>query len=68
MGATVLYVRADVHREGALFAVTPVIGAQWGYAGWDGLESEGLCYVAKRMGYKCWVLPEQLVYHSRNNL
>ncbi len=66
VGATVLFVKANVHREGALFSVTPVVGAEWGHEGYDGLESEGLCFLAKALGYKCWAMTKVVVSHSRN--
>ncbi|KAI8909858.1 Anp1-domain-containing protein [Powellomyces hirtus] len=65
VGGTVLYVRADVHREGAVFPPYYIIGAEWDQMeGYDGIETEGLCYVARTLGYKCWAMPHETVQHS----
>jgi len=58
VGGTLLYVKADAHREGAVFSTNYVVGADWNMdGGYDGIETEGLCYVAKPLGYKCWAMP-----------
>jgi hypothetical protein len=41
VGGCTTLVRADVHREGALFAPYYLIGASWKGDGYDGVESEG---------------------------
>jgi hypothetical protein len=41
VGGCTTLVRADVHREGALFAPNYLVGASWQGDGYDGLESEG---------------------------
>ncbi|GBF97880.1 hypothetical protein Rsub_10235 [Raphidocelis subcapitata] len=64
VGAGWLYVRSEVHRDGALFTTEPVIGAGWDHPGYDGQESEGLCWVAKWLGYRCWLLTEEDVTHA----
>ncbi|OQO05749.1 hypothetical protein B0A48_09843 [Cryoendolithus antarcticus] len=57
VGATILYLRADLVRQGAFFPTSRIVGATFGAAGWVGLESEGLCYSVKALkGGKCWVL------------
>ncbi|OWZ04363.1 hypothetical protein PHMEG_00023747 [Phytophthora megakarya] len=63
VGGTMLYVRADVHRQGALFPVHHIIGSEWGNEGYDGIETEGLCYAAHFLGFKCWGMPNDLIYH-----
>ncbi|KAF0716521.1 Aste57867_2803 [Aphanomyces stellatus] len=63
VGGTMLYVRADVHRQGVLFATHYLIGSEWQHEGYDGIETEGLCYVAGMLGYKCWSMPQDIIYH-----
>lgn len=41
VGACTTLVRADVHREGALFTPNWAVGTTWERDGWDGIESEG---------------------------
>ena len=58
VGGCTTLVRADVHREGALFAPYYVIGAAWDKDGYDGVESEGawaLPAVAAAMRALGWV-------------
>ncbi|KAG0023485.1 hypothetical protein BGZ81_008098 [Podila clonocystis] len=66
VGGTVLFVRGEVHREGVAFTTNYVIGAGWKYEGYDGIESEGLCYVAGFLGYKCWGMPHAIAEHSED--
>ncbi|GMF54088.1 unnamed protein product [Phytophthora fragariaefolia] len=65
VGGTMLYVRAEVHRQGVLFPVHYVIGSEWGREGYDGIETEGLCYTAHFLGYKCWGMPRDIIQHVR---
>ncbi|KAF9573070.1 hypothetical protein EC968_009030 [Mortierella alpina] len=64
VGGMVLFVRAVVHREGVAFTTNYVIGTGWHHEGYDGIETEGLCYVAKFLGYKCWGMPHAIAEHS----
>ncbi|KAF0697338.1 Aste57867_11964 [Aphanomyces stellatus] len=64
VGASMLYVKADIHRQGVLFATHHVIGSEWKHEGYDGIETEGLCYVAGMLGYECRAMPQAIVYHS----
>ncbi|KAF9330634.1 hypothetical protein BG006_006412 [Podila minutissima] len=66
VGGTVLFVRGEIHREGVAFTTNYVIGAGWKYEGYDGIESEGLCYVAGFLGYKCWGMPYDIAEHSED--
>ncbi|KAL4138214.1 hypothetical protein PRIC2_001721 [Phytophthora ramorum] len=63
VGGTMLYVNADVHRQGIVFPVHHVIGSEWEREGYDGIETEGLCYIAHFLGFKCWGMPNDLIYH-----
>lgn len=58
VGATILYIRATLVHQGLAFPHNPVIGTDWGRDGWDGIESEGLCYRARNLigGSDCWLL------------
>lgn len=65
VGGTYLYVKADIHRSGIAFTTLYVVGTDWERAeGYDGIETEGICYVAKAAGYKCWGMPFEEVFHS----
>ncbi|TMW66840.1 hypothetical protein Poli38472_011956 [Pythium oligandrum] len=64
VGGTMLYVRADVHRQGVLFPHHFVIGSEWTQEGYDGIETEGLCYSAHFLGYRCWGMPHEVIYHA----
>lgn len=69
VGATVLMVKADVHRQGLIFP--PFLYGQrnrfvrdpnpWKMVG--ELETEGLGIMATDMGYQCWGLPNLEVKH-----
>jgi mannan polymerase complexes MNN9 subunit len=54
VGGTALLVKADVHRDGAMFPPFPFYHL---------METEGFAKMAKRLGYQSWGLPNYLVYH-----
>ncbi len=54
VGATMLLVRADIHREGLVFPT-------FSYHGF--IETEGLALMARHMGYHCWGLPKVEIFH-----
>ncbi|KAF3172342.1 hypothetical protein TWF788_009468 [Orbilia oligospora] len=56
VGGTALYIRADLLREGLVFPVHSIVGTEWGKDGKDGIETEGLCYIAERLGWGCYAL------------
>jgi hypothetical protein len=64
VGGTALFVKSEVYRSGIAFSTSWEVGRGWGHEGWDGIETEGLCVVAKASGFKCWAMPYQTVYHS----
>jgi hypothetical protein len=66
VGATFLYVRAIVHREGAAFTTSYVVGSEWEHEGYDAIESEGLCYTARFLGYECWGIADEFTVHAAN--
>jgi UDP:flavonoid glycosyltransferase YjiC (YdhE family)/mannosyltransferase OCH1-like enzyme len=54
VGATMLLVRADLHREGLVFP-------PFSYK--SHIESEGLAFMARDMGYRCWGMPNLEIFH-----
>ncbi|KAI8801721.1 hypothetical protein BJ742DRAFT_573114 [Cladochytrium replicatum] len=64
VGGTFLLIRAPVVLDGVNFPPYHVVGAEWGREGWDGIETEGLCFVAKTLGYWCWGMPDVTTIHD----
>ncbi|RYC65558.1 hypothetical protein CHU98_g669 [Xylaria longipes] len=57
VGATILYIRAHLVRQGITFPPSNVVGTTWSHDGWYGMESEGICYLASQLeGGGCFVL------------
>jgi len=57
VGGTILYIKADLVRKGLTFPPYFVVGTSWDMPnGSDGIETEGLCYIAKTLGYGCYGL------------
>ncbi|KAI0531893.1 Anp1-domain-containing protein [Xylaria digitata] len=57
VGATILYIRAHLVRQGISFPASNVVGTTWSHDGWSGVEAEGICYVASQLeGGGCFVL------------
>ncbi|KAI9730841.1 MAG: Golgi mannosyltransferase complex subunit [Cirrosporium novae-zelandiae] len=54
VGGTALLVKADVHRDGAMFPPFPFYHL---------LETEGFAKMARRLGWQSWGLPNYFVYH-----
>ncbi|KAI9256268.1 Anp1-domain-containing protein [Sporodiniella umbellata] len=54
VGGTCTFVKAHVHREGAIFPPFPYHNQ---------VETEGFAQMAKSLGYKIWGLPNYLVFH-----
>jgi mannan polymerase complexes MNN9 subunit len=54
VGGTALLVKAEVHRDGAMFPP---------FAFYHLIETEGFAKMAKRLGYESWGLPNYFVYH-----
>ncbi|KAI8384628.1 uncharacterized protein BYT42DRAFT_493216 [Radiomyces spectabilis] len=54
VGGTCTLVRAQVHRDGAIFPAFPFRHQ---------VETEGLAKMATALGYEIWGLPNYLVYH-----
>ena len=65
VGGTMLLVRADIHREGLIFPVSPY-GKGNPLAREQGeIETEGLGIMARDMGYRCWGMPRLEIRHGR---
>jgi GT2 family glycosyltransferase len=71
VGATMLLVRADVHREGLIFPPY-LYGRESRFArnpsplaghGVGEVETEGLGLMAKDMGFECWGMPNLEILH-----
>ena len=57
VGGTLLYIRAELVRQGLIFPWWNVVGAGWERDGYVGLETEGLCFLSSKMeGGGCFVL------------
>lgn len=54
VGGTTLLVKAEVHRDGAMFPP---------FAFYHLIETEGFAKMASRLGWQSWGLPNYLVYH-----
>jgi len=54
VGGTALMVKAEVHRDGAMFPP---------FAFYHLIETEGFAKMARRLGWECWGLPNYFVYH-----
>ena len=54
VGGTVLMVKAEVHRDGAMFPP---------FSFYHLIETEGFAKMAKRLGWESWGLPNYFVYH-----
>lgn len=67
VGGTMLWVDADLHRDGLIFPPFPYPGAKarnpgpWGVVG--ELESEGLGLLAGDMGVQAWGMPGLIIRH-----
>ncbi|KXJ88709.1 hypothetical protein Micbo1qcDRAFT_15765 [Microdochium bolleyi] len=56
-GATILYIRSSLVLRGVTFPPFNVVGTLWDHEGWTGMETEGICYMAKRItGKGCYLL------------
>lgn len=66
VGATMLLIRADVHRDGLIFPPFPYgLGHPKAREGQGEIESEGLGIMALDMGHPCWGMPNLEIRHGR---
>lgn len=67
VGATILLVRADVHREGLIFPTFPYgVDNPFTRQKLGEVETEGLGIMARDMGYRCWGMPNLEIRHARH--
>lgn len=59
VGGTALMVKADVHRDGAMFPAFPFFHL---------VETEGFAKMARRLGYALFGLPDYFVWDSLSNV
>ena len=70
VGGTVLFVRADLHRDGLIFppyrygVASPYIRDTHPVWGRGEVETEGFGIMARDMGSQCWGLPDLEVLHA----
>ncbi|ODV95651.1 hypothetical protein PACTADRAFT_50349 [Pachysolen tannophilus NRRL Y-2460] len=64
VGGAVLFFKTEIFRQGVIFPPFYVIGAEWERVeGYDGIETEGICYQAKVLGYSCFAFPNIVASH-----
>ncbi|CAK9439974.1 uncharacterized protein LODBEIA_P40740 [Lodderomyces beijingensis] len=64
VGGAVLFMKSIIFRQGAIFPTSYIIGTTWDRSeGYDGIETEGICYLAKPLGYSCWGMPNIVAEH-----
>ena len=52
VGGTILYLKSEAVHQGLNFLTYAAVGTSWNSSeGWDGIETEGMCYVAKTLRY-----------------
>ncbi|KAH3679841.1 hypothetical protein WICMUC_000584 [Wickerhamomyces mucosus] len=65
VGGAVLFAKTEIYKQGILFPPFYIIGTSWERKeGYDGIETEGLCYQANVIGYKCYGFPNLVAYHT----
>jgi hypothetical protein len=66
VGAAMLLIRADLHRDGLIFPPFPYgVGHPVSREGQGEIESEGLGIMAADMGHLCWGMPNLEIRHGR---
>lgn len=65
VGGAILFAKSIIYKQGIIFPTSYIIGTTWQrLEGYDGIETEGLCYLANSIGYKCWGMPNLLAQHD----
>lgn len=65
VGGAVLFVKSIIYKQGLVFPTMNVVGTAWlRKEGYDGIETEGLCYIAQTSGYKCHAMPNLVAQHA----
>lgn len=66
VGGTMLLIKADIHRDGLIFLAFPYgRGNPRVRPGVPELETEGLGFMARDMGHRCWGMPNLEIRHAR---
>ncbi|KAI5965393.1 uncharacterized protein KGF55_001614 [Candida pseudojiufengensis] len=64
VGGAFLFFKSIIYKQGVIFPTNYIIGTNWErLEGYDGIETEGICYLARPLGYTCWGLPNLNAYH-----
>ncbi len=68
VGGTILYIKGDLIRFGITFSPFYVVGTTWdSLEGYDGIETESICYAARSIGFGCYGLGGRWkINHSSN--
>lgn len=65
VGGAVLFAKSAVLKQGVMFPPIYIIGTTWDRSeGYDGIETEGMCYIAKPLGYDCYAMPNLVAHHT----
>lgn len=65
VGGAILFAKSVIYKQGVVFPPNYIVGTTWDrLEGYDGIETEGLCYTAKVLGYKCRGMPNLLAQHD----
>lgn len=65
VGGAILFLKSVIYKQGVVFPPNYIIGTTWErLEGYDGIETEGLCYIAKSIGYECFGMPNMVAHHS----
>lgn len=68
VGGAILFVKSIIFRQGVVFPPFYLIGTTWNrFEGYDGIETEGLCYSARTLGYSCWGYPNIVAEHVKGS-
>lgn len=64
VGGAILFAKSMIYKQGVVFPPNYIIGTTWQrLEGYDGIETEGLCYIAKSLNYECWGMPNMVGQH-----
>ncbi|RLV86714.1 Mannan polymerase complex subunit mnn9 [Meyerozyma sp. JA9] len=64
VGGAILFAKSIIYKQGVAFPPNYIIGTTWQrLEGYDGIETEGLCYIAKSLNYECWGMPNMVGQH-----
>lgn len=65
VGGAVLFMKSIVIKQGVIFPTSLIVGTTWDRSeGYDGIETEGICYLAKPLGFSCWGMPNVVAHHT----